>query len=242
MIIMGLFPLDFFNVPNIRNRLIAVRRKIAGAAHLAGRQPGDVRLISVSKTFDSGRICEAMEAGQCVFGESRVQEAREKIADLGRAGLEWHLIGHLQRNKVKYVFDLFDVIHSVDSLELAREINQQAGLRSRSMNILAQVNIAGDEAKFGMDPVMLPDFFREIAGLDNLSCQGLMTIPPYQEDPEGSRSFYRALRELRDQLQAEGFQAKELSMGMSHDFEVAIEEGATLVRVGSAIFGERTYV
>jgi len=229
-------------VPDISSRYHTVQEKIRRAAQEAGRSPDGIRLVAVSKTYGVNEIREAMDAGGTLFGESRVQEAREKIRALGREALQWHMIGHLQQNKVKYIFGLFDLVHSVDSLALAGEIHRLGAARNRGMDILIQVNVAGDQAKFGLSPDNALDAVKEISRLKNVSIRGLMTIPPFNEDPEASRGCYKSLRELRDYIATKGFDLKELSMGMSHDYGVAIEEGATLVRVGSAIFGERTYV
>lgn len=227
---------------DIQNRIAEVKEKIRLAAQRKNRPPEGVRLVAVSKTVEIDRIREAVEGGAIILGESRVQEARDKIQALGREGIQWHLIGHLQKNKVKYIYGLFDLVHSVDSLELAEEINHRGALMNRRMDILVQVNIGHDQAKFGTDPEKALDLVKKISRLKNLSVKGLMAIPPYYEDPEESRPHYTALRELRDWLTTQGFGLPELSMGMSHDFEAAVEEGATLVRVGSAIFGERIHV
>lgn len=227
---------------DISSRYHAVQETIRRAAEKAGRSPGDIRLVVVSKTYGVDEIREAIKAGATLLGESRVQEAKEKIAVLGRENLQWHLVGHLQKNKVKYIFDLFHMVHSVDSVELAEEIHRLGTAKNRGMEILIQVNVAGDEAKFGLSPDSALEAVKEISRLKNVSIRGLMTIPPFEEDPEKSREYYKSLRELRDHIVARGFDLPELSMGMSHDYGVAIEEGATLIRVGSAIFGERTYV
>jgi len=229
-------------VSDISSRYHAVQETIRRAAEKAGRSPGDIRLVVVSKTYGVDEIREAIKAGATLLGESRVQEAKEKIAVLGRENLQWHLVGHLQKNKVKYIFDLFHMVHSVDSVELAEEIHRLGTAKNRGMEILIQVNVAGDEAKFGLSPDSALEAVKEISRLKNVSIRGLMTIPPFEEDPEKSREYYKSLRELRDHIVARGFDLPELSMGMSHDYGVAIEEGATLIRVGSAIFGERTYV
>lgn len=229
-------------MPDIKNRITEVKEKIRLAARRVGRPPEGVRLVAVSKTVGVDGIREAVGSGADTLGESRIQEARDKIQALGREGIQWHLIGHLQKNKVKYIFGLFDLVHSVDSLELAETIDQRGALLNRSMEILVQVNIAHDRAKFGADPEKVLDLIKKISQLKNLSVRGLMTIPAYSEDQDAYRSHYKALRELRDWLTKQGFDLPELSMGMSHDYEVAVEEGATLVRVGSAIFGERIYV
>lgn len=226
----------------IKSRIAEVKEKIRLAAQRVGRPPEDIRLVAVSKTVGLNGVREAIDSGADILGESRIQEARDKIQTLGREGIKWHLIGHLQKNKVKYIFGLFDLVHSVDSLELAEEIDHRGGLLNRSMEILVQVNIAHDPAKFGADPEKALELVKKISQLKNLSVRGLMAIPAYSEDPHESRPHYKALRELRDWLAKQGFDLPEISMGMSHDFEVAVEEGATLVRVGSAIFGERMYV
>lgn len=227
---------------DILSRYQAIQETLRRAAERSGRSPSDIRLVVVSKTYGVDEIRQAIKAGATLFGESRVQEAREKIRLLGREALRWHLIGHLQQNKVKYIFDLFDLVHSVDSLPLAGEIDRLGAAKNRGMDILIQVNVAGDQAKFGLSPESALDAVKEISRLKNVSIRGLMTIPPFEEDPEASRGYYKSLRELRDHIADKGFDLPELSMGMSHDYGVAIEEGATLVRVGSAIFGERTHV
>ena len=177
------------------------------------------------------------------MGENRVQEAREKVALLGRSWVRWHLIGHLQRNKVKYVFDLFDLIHSVDSLALAQEINKHGSKRDQVMPIFLQVNVAGEATKFGVAPEEVLPLLKEMARLPYVAVRGLMTIPPLAEDAEASRPYFRELRVLRHEIAKvgiEGISLTELSMGMSNDYEVAIEEGATFVRIGSALFGPRS--
>jgi hypothetical protein len=182
----------------------------------------------------------AVACGLRVFGENRVQEARAKIPQVGREGLSWHLVGRLQRNKVKYCFDLFDLIHSVDSLALAREIDRRAEARGCKMDVLLEVNVAGEETKAGVAPEEALDLAQAISGLKNLRLLGLMTMPPWVEDPEESRPHFRALRELAREMERRGgIEIRELSMGMSADFDVAVEEGATLVRIGTAIFGPR---
>jgi pyridoxal phosphate enzyme (YggS family) len=210
----------------------------------AGRRPGDVRLVAVSKTVDVISIQQAIDAGLRVFGENRVQEAREKIDYLGgRPGavsdVQWHMIGHLQRNKAKYAVGLFDLIHSVDSAALADELELQAGKTGRVQKILVEVKLSDEETKHGVAEAGLEPLLEHMSGLKRLALEGLMTIPPFFDDPEEARPYFRRLRDLRDDLQKKGFHLPELSMGMSNDFEVAIAEGATLVRIGTAIFGER---
>jgi len=228
---------------SIKENLRAVKERIEVAAFKAGRDPEKVKLIAVSKVIEIPLIKEAMDAGHRLFGESKVQEATEKIKELGR-DVQWHMIGHLQRNKVKYIFDLFDMVHSVDNLSLAQEIDKAGKKHERAMDVLIQVNISGEETKFGAEVADARHMIREIASLSYVSVKGLMTIPPFFDDPEDSRPYFKRLRELRDEIGREGIEGislKELSMGMSNDFEVAVEEGATMVRVGTAIFGPRRY-
>ncbi len=222
---------------NIRNIL----ERIAVAARRAHRDPSTVRLVVVTKTVDRERIREAVNAGAMILGENRVQEAREKITDLGPIA-SWHLIGHLQTNKVKYAVPLFYLIHSVDSLGLAQEIDRHAQKHGKVQDILIEVNISGEGSKTGVAADDANALVRSASQLKNIRVQGLMTMPPYSEDPEASRPYFRRLRELARDIANEHIPnavMKELSMGMSGDFEVAVEEGATLVRVGTAIFGER---
>ena len=219
-----------------------VQEKIAQAALRAGRDPDDIQLVAVSKTVSAATIQQAINAGVTILGENYLQEAREKIEEIGHA-VRWDFIGHLQSNKAKYVVDLFDIIQSVDRLSLAQEINRLAVKKGKIVKVLLQVNISGEEAKSGIDPAGVAALLRETLALPNLSVQGLMTMPPYFDDPEKARPYFVALRELRNFLRKEfgkNTDLKELSMGMSADFEIAIEEGSTIVRVGSAIFGERT--
>jgi pyridoxal phosphate enzyme (YggS family) len=226
---------------SISGNIKAVQDRIAVAAKRAGRDPNSVRLVTVTKTADHDRIRQAVAAGAAILGENRVQEAKEKIEALGTIA-SWHLIGHLQTNKAKYAVKLFDLIHSVDNIELAKELDRQAGKIGKKQNVLIEVNIAGEASKAGMAVREAPALAREIARLKNLSLQGIMTMPPFSDDPEDSRPYFRVLRELADAIAKEnipGLFMRELSMGMSGDYEVAIEEGATLVRVGTAIFGER---
>ena len=228
--------------PGIASRLAAVRRAIADAASRAGRDADRVRLVAVSKTFPAPLIREAAAAGQIAFGENRVQEGLDKIEALADLGLEWHLIGHLQSNKAKRAASAFPWIHSVDRLDLLTRLDRAAEESGATPNILIQVDLAGESTKHGVDRSALTDLVRAAASARAVRLRGLMLLPPPPEDPEDSRPWFRRLRELRDELVASGIETnhlRELSMGMSHDFQVAIEEGATMVRVGSAIFGER---
>lgn len=216
--------------------------RIASAAKRACRDPASVRLVVVTKTIDPELIKEAVDAGAMILGENRVQEAKEKIEKLGNVA-SWHLIGHLQANKARHAVKLFDLIHSVDNPELAAEIDKQAAKIGKKQNVLVEVNIAGEASKAGMAVKNAPELVRAIAKHGNITIQGLMTIPPFSEDPEESRPYFRVLKELAESITLEkipGVTMGELSMGMSGDFEVAIVEGATLVRVGTAIFGERS--
>jgi len=212
--------------------------RIKLAVERAGRKEESVKLIAVTKTVDVVRIKNAITAGITIIGENRVQEAREKYKEIG-SKVEWHLIGHLQTNKVKYIFDIFTLIHSVDSLQLSEEINKRAENRGIKTDILIEVNLSGEKTKFGILPESAIGLIKDISSFKNININGLMTIPPFSESPEDSRKYFRMLRMLRDDIEQEGIGMKELSMGMSGDFEVAIEEGATMVRIGTAIFGER---
>jgi pyridoxal phosphate enzyme (YggS family) len=223
----------------ISENLANVLSTISDAARQAGRSPDSVRLIAVSKAHPIEVIQEAIEAGQLTFGENRVQEAQPKISALP-AKLHWHLIGHLQSNKARLALPLFELVHGVDSLELLAHINSVAGDLGLFPRVLLQVNVAAEASKFGFAPGKLLDLVEEIVKFDRVQIDGLMTIPPLAPAPEHSRRYFVTLRELRDKLAAEfRFPLPELSMGMSNDFRVAVEEGATMVRVGTAVFGER---
>jgi len=228
------------------NNLKEIYRNMAHAAMRAGREPSEVKLIAVTKTVDVDVIKKAVHIGLRKFGENRVQEAQNKIKSDNLKALSekihWHLIGHLQKNKVKTAVGLFDLIHSVDSLELAEEINSQAAKAGKKQRVLIQVKLSEEETKHGVEEKDLFDLVRQTNILGNLKLEGLMTIPPFFDEPERVRPYFRKLSELRKDAETKGFRLPELSMGMSHDFEVAIEEGATMVRVGTAIFGERSKV
>lgn len=223
-------------------RIANVRERIAQAALRSGRELADVALVAVTKAFPAEVVREAIACGLTVFGENRVQEARAKIPLIGRQGVSWHLVGHLQRNKVKYCFDLFDLIHSVDSVALAEEIDRRAEARDAVMEVLIEVNVGGEGAKHGVAPEEALNLARAAGELKRVKVKGLMTMPPWVSDPEDNREHFRVLRQIRDDITRaglEGVEMTELSMGMSSDFEVAIEEGATIVRIGTAIFGSR---
>jgi pyridoxal phosphate enzyme (YggS family) len=223
---------------DIASRLARIQEQIAAAAQRAKRDPAEIEIIAVSKTQPEDAISEAMRAGLTLFGENKVQEARGKIESMGRG--VWHLIGHLQSNKAKDAVRLFDSIDSVDRLELAEEINRRAEAIGKTQNVLLQVNIAGESTKFGCSPEAARGLAEAMNALPRLSLCGLMTIAPFAPEPERSRPHFAGLRELRDKLEAEtGLKLPTLSMGMSGDFVVAVEEGATHVRIGTAIFGER---
>jgi pyridoxal phosphate enzyme (YggS family) len=224
-------------------RLAGIRARISAAAESGGRRPEEVKLIAISKTHPASVIKKVIEFGAVDIGENRVQEAEGKIAEVGRKVARWHLVGHLQANKARRAVSLFDVIHSVDSLDLARRLDRLCGEEGiEKLAVLIQVDLGHEETKSGIDESELTHLVEGLGPLSRLALIGLMTLPPFFDDPEQSRPFFRRLRELRDELAARGVFASgkgELSMGMTNDFEVAIEEGATMVRVGTAIFGER---
>jgi pyridoxal phosphate enzyme (YggS family) len=224
----------------LSERLAAVLANIAAAARKSGRAPEEVELVAVSKTHSPEAVRELAEEGQRIFAESRVQEARAKIP-LSPGRLIWHFIGRLQKNKIRAALPLFDLIHSVDSLELARQIQRIAEEAEMRPRVLLEVNISGELAKAGFSPGDLRAEAEELMALDRLDIAGLMTLAPYAEEAEYSRPHFERLRGLRDELQQDaGMGLPHLSMGMSGDYQVAVEEGATLVRVGSAIFGARS--
>jgi len=224
-------------------RLADVRARLAGAAENSGRKPDEVRLIAISKTHPTPVLKQVIELGATDLGENRVQEAEGKITEIGRDRVRWHLVGHLQANKARRAVNLFDVIHSVDSVELAQRLDRLCVEEEReSLAVLIQVDLGHEETKSGVDESELIHLIESLGPLTRLKLIGLMTLPPFFDDPEQSRPFFRRLRELRDELNqrgAFGDRTGELSMGMTHDFEVAIEEGATMVRIGTAIFGAR---
>jgi PLP dependent protein len=225
---------------SIAENLERVREQIAQSAAKARRAIDEIELVAISKTHDSARVREAVEVGQTLFGESRVQEARVKIPELP-SNLRWHFVGHLQKNKIRHALPLFELIHSIDSLGLAQDVNRIAEEDGLHPRVLLEVNVAGEGSKFGFQPNKLRGEMETLLALPRLSILGLMTIPPLAEEAEKSRRFFVQLRELRDQLQTEfNVDLAQLSMGMTQDFSVAIEEGASLVRVGTAIFGERS--
>ena len=216
--------------------LASVRARIEAARVRSDYDLEAVKLIAVSKTHPVEVIRDAIAAGASVFGENKVQEAEGKIVELGRDGIEWHLIGHLQSNKTRKAVQLFDVIHSVDSIDIAQRLERICGEEGRQrLDVLIQVDLAGEDTKSGIPESELPALIDYLNSCERLKLVGLMVLPPFFDDPEATRSYFTRLRDIRDRVLPGG----ELSMGMSHDFEVAIEEGATMVRVGTAIFGER---
>lgn len=218
-----------------------VRQIIAAAAARCNRAADSIKLLAVTKTVSPLVVEQAINAGLTAFGENYVQEAKGKIA-LMEKRVQWHMIGHLQTNKAKYAVNLFDYIHSVDRLELAQEISKRAGLINRKMNIMIEINVSGEKTKNGIPAAKAIELIKDVSVLENISVKGLMTMAPYSTHPEDSRPYFSALRNLRNNIISEGItgiQMEELSMGMTDDFEIAIEEGATIVRIGRAIFGER---
>jgi len=227
----------------IKNNIKTIRERIAGAAARSRRQISEIRLMAVTKTVEENRIRQALEAGIELCGENYIQESRLKVESIGHPP-QWHMIGHLQTNKAKYAIRLFDMVQSVDRLELAVELDRRAKAGGRILPILVEVNSGGELTKSGVAPEEALSLIRKIAPLENLSIQGLMTMPPWFDNPETARPYFAALRTLRDQLtteQIDRVSLRELSMGMTDDYEVAIEEGATIVRIGRGIFGERKY-
>jgi len=229
--------------PTIADRLADIRGRIAAAARSAGRDSSSVRLIAVSKTFPIDAIREAYAAGQREFGENRVQEALQKIAATADLEISWHLLGHLQTNKAKKAAPAFSTLHSIDSAELLQKIDAAAADAGRTPELLIQVDLAGEATKFGVAPADVPPLFDAAVRCRAARVVGLMTLPPIPESPDDARPWFRRLRELRDEWRAAGVPASmlaELSIGMSGDFEVAIQEGSTMVRIGTAIFGTRS--
>lgn len=227
---------------SVAARLQAIARRIDDAARRAGRRAEDVRLVAVSKTFPIDAVREAYAAGQREFGENRVQEALAKIEASGDLDIRWHLIGHLQSNKARRAAERMSCIQSIDSVDLLRRVDQAAAAAGRSLQVLVQVDLAAEPTKFGAPPETLLPIFTAAAECTAARVTGLMLIPPLTENPDDARPWFARLRQERDRLLAAGVPAplvRELSMGMSHDFEVAIEEGATIIRVGTAIFGQR---
>ncbi len=227
----------------IKENLDQIHSAVNQACDRSGRRPDDIQLVAVTKTVEADVMNAAVEFGVNIVGENRVQEIRRKFDDVQK-GPKWHLIGHLQTNKVKYIIDKVDMIHSVDSFRLAEEISKRAEKADRQIEILLQVNVAGEDQKFGVEPNQLEPLIHEIQSLNGVKIKGLMLIAPYADDPEDVRPVFRRLKEIFDDLKNKEYKNVDLqylSMGMTNDFEVAIEEGANFIRVGSGIFGARTY-
>ena len=227
----------------IESNLQEIRDRLSAAARRCGRQPEEITLVAVGKNFPADFLSAAIKAGQCHFGENRVQEAESKIPQFrSTPNLTWHMIGHLQSNKAHRAAELFDVIQTVDSVKLARKLGEACADLGKNLSVLIQVDLGQEETKFGADRSQVAAIVEEIVRRGGLRLDGLMTIPPFFEDPERTRPYFAGLREMMQSLEMEQpgcLGAKHLSMGMSHDFEVAVQEGATLVRIGTAIFGER---
>jgi pyridoxal phosphate enzyme (YggS family) len=230
-----------FMETDIAANINIIKQRIAAAAARCNRAPDSIKLLAVTKTVSAAAIGQAIDAGITALGENYIQEAKEKVAVVGRRN-QWHMIGHLQTNKAKYAVKLFDYIHSVDRMDLARELDKRARQIGQKMNILIEVNVSGEKTKNGIPADTAIALIKDVSRLENLSVRGLMTMAPYSTNPEHSRPYFTSLRNLRDNIVLAGIidvQMEELSMGMTDDFEVAIEEGATIVRIGRAIFGER---
>lgn len=227
----------------LRKRIADVYKRIAHAAKKVGRPPEAIRLIAVTKTVNREIINRAIAQGLREFGENRVQEAQKKIIrdelSVERGGIAWHLIGHLQKNKVKTAVSLFDMIQTIDSVELAELINRHAGNAGKTQRALLQVKLSLEASKTGILKENILDTIKKMRSMENIRIEGLMTMPPFFDDPEKTRGYFKELRALQKKLDGDGFSLPELSMGMTNDFEVAIEEGSTMIRVGTALFGER---
>ncbi len=227
----------------IAQNLKQVQQRIEAACGRCGRDPASVQLITVTKTIDTERINQAVEAGALILGENRVQEVLHKYEAVG-SSVSWHLIGHLQTNKVRQIIDRVDLIHSLDSVHLAQELQKRASLRQKPVEVLIEVNVGQEESKFGLSTEQVPAFVASLAEMDFIQIRGLMTVAPFLDDPENVRMVFRSLKTLFEDLkkiEQPNVRMEHLSMGMTHDFEVAIEEGATMVRVGTGIFGSRNY-
>jgi len=232
-----------FVFQTLGERFADVCDRVEKAARRSNRAPDLIKLIAISKTHPTEVLRAGLQAGITDFGENRVQEAEGKIMELGRGAARWHLVGHLQTNKAGRAVKLFDYIHSLDSVDLAQRLERLCVSEGRTeLLVLVQIDLGGEETKTGIDPRELPELLTALKGCQRLRLIGLMTLPPFFENPDCARPYFKTLRELRDELQTQGHfgeRVGELSMGMSHDFEIAIEEGATMVRVGTAIFGDR---
>ncbi|QEK11978.1 YggS family pyridoxal phosphate-dependent enzyme [Crassaminicella thermophila] len=226
----------------IKRNILNIKKEIYETCNKIGRKPDDIQLIAVTKTVDSERINEAIMQGITDIGENRVQEIMKKYDDVSNVG--WHLIGHLQTNKVKYIIDKVKMIHSLDRINLAEEINKRAKQHNRIMDVLVQVNVANEETKFGLDCSEVYEFLERMQPLEYIQVKGLMTIAPYEENPEDVRKYFKTLKAMFEEIKVKKLprvEMKYLSMGMTNDFKVAIEEGSNMIRVGTGIFGSRNY-
>jgi pyridoxal phosphate enzyme (YggS family) len=233
---------------SIAGNLEMVLESINNTAKESGRDPSGIKLVAVSKTVESQRILEAVKAGVTALGENRVQEARDKTIELGSqsdplsAGIEWHLIGNLQKNKAKTAVQIFDLIHSLDSISLADELNRQAQRIKKIQRVLVQVELSMETVKHGISEESLMGLLEKVSDMAYLKLEGLMTMPPFFDDPEETRPYFRKLRKIAEKVSRKGFPVIDLSMGMTNDFQIAIEEGATILRIGTAIFGGRNNI
>ncbi|NYB74119.1 YggS family pyridoxal phosphate-dependent enzyme [Sedimentibacter hydroxybenzoicus DSM 7310] len=229
---------------SIKENIDGILERIADVCERSGRNPDDITLIAVSKTVNADRAREAVEAGIVNLGENRVQELTDKYEKLSDTEVKWHMIGHLQKNKVKYIIDKVELIHSVESIELANEINKRAEKNNLKVNILVELNIGEEESKFGISEESVYDFVKSLEQFENINVLGIMTVAPFAEDPEEIRWVLKKMKVIFDKLSSMNIKnsnMKFLSMGMTNDFEIAIEEGANIIRIGTAVFGERTY-
>ena len=236
--------LVIFEIPMIAENIAAIRTRVQSICGKMGRGVDSVQLVAVSKTFGYEVVEEALSTGMQDFGENYVQELEEKHRQLGDRPVRWHFIGHLQTNKVKYIAPYVDLIHSVDNLRLAQELQKRATQAGRTLDVLIEVHTTDEATKYGADPGRVVELAKEISRLDHVRLQGLMTMGPFSEDPGDSRPSFRTVTELKRSIENEGIEGvtmDRLSMGMTHDYEVAIEEGSTIIRIGTAIFGPRTY-
>lgn len=229
---------------SIKENIDGILERIADVCERSGRNPDDITLIAVSKTVNADRAREAVEAGILNLGENRVQELTDKYEKLSDTEVKWHMIGHLQKNKVKYIIDKVELVHSVESVELANEINKRAEKNNLKVNILVELNIGEEESKFGISEESVYDFVKSLEQFENINVLGIMTVAPFAEDPEEIRWVFKKMKVIFDKLSSMNIKnsnMKFLSMGMTNDFEIAIEEGANIIRIGTAVFGERTY-
>ncbi|MDZ7672185.1 MAG: YggS family pyridoxal phosphate-dependent enzyme [Halanaerobiales bacterium] len=227
----------------IKEKLDNVYKKVKIHCKEVNREPKDVKLVAVAKNHPPKKIIRALKAGQIMFGENRVQELLEKNELFFDQDIKWHFIGHLQKNKVKYLMKIkqLEMIESIDSLEIAQEVNNEAYKNNKTIKVLLQVNIAKDSKKYGFTEESLQDALKTINEFKNIDVKGLMTITPYKNNPEDVRKYYKDMKILLDKLNKKGYELEELSMGMSNDYHIAVQEGATIIRVGTAIFGQRKY-